>query len=217
MIRSLIVFLLMLGSLTACQKNAPVFQEVYSNNFETNTLDKIQGGKLDIWLGNKVLGRYNNDGFSLQLSGLGEHTEVEVSFDLNIHDGWDGNVMGDATNRIGPDLWNMQIDGLEQMNTTFSNRACVFGYCFQQAYPQNYPYHNDPRLGASNGNLPGFCIPQTPAGGGTALYKIKKRIFHKKSTFVLSCRDVLQDSTVPDKLCEESWSIDNLVIKLINQ
>ena len=67
---------------------------IYENNFENENLQEIDGGSIMSYNNTKVIGNYNNDGFTLHLSDLGAHDYVYISFDLYIHGSWDGNFNG---------------------------------------------------------------------------------------------------------------------------
>ena len=211
-----LLFFLCLILFGSCAKDYRNQAEVYSNDFEQNNLTGISGGEIETFNNSKVLGRYNNSGFELSLNNLPEHDMVEISFDLYIHDAWDGNKEGEDGIVDGPDLWEMMLDGKNYIKTTFSNVPCGTGtFCEPQSYPHNYPNNNNnPKTGAANRNLPGVC---NMAGvvGGTSLYKIVKQIKHSDQQHILKCIDQLKQSNAPDPKCDESWSVDNIKIKAI--
>ena len=64
---------------------------VYENDFESNSLENIDGGGFSNFNNTTVIGDYNNDGFTLFLEDVGKHDYLFVSFDLYIHGTWDGN------------------------------------------------------------------------------------------------------------------------------
>ncbi|MBC7744688.1 MAG: hypothetical protein H7096_06260 [Flavobacterium sp.] len=184
---------------------------MYSNNFETSDLINISGGILTNFNNTTVLGRYNKAGFGLQISDLPAHELVEISFDLYIHDSWDGN----GIEPDGPDIWKLEVEGVNYINTTFSNKECPYT-CFPQSYPFNYLNSNQqPKNGAYFPQLPGFCL-WSDRSGGSSMYKIVKRIRHSSASFSLRCLDELVQSNTADKLCDESWSLDNLIVKTID-
>jgi len=197
--------------LTTCKKFPQEERVVYTNDFEQTDLKGISGGVLAVFNGSKMLGRYNNSGFNLSLDNLPKHDLIKITFDLYIQDSWDGNSKGDGKVIAGPDLWQMKLDGDTYINTTFSNTICNGVYCLMQSYPHNYPYNNEPKTGVLQGDLPGVChfsgIP-----GGTSLYRIERIISHKKNTLFLEFQDMLKQSNVTNPLCDESWSMDNLII-----
>ncbi|NRF39164.1 hypothetical protein [Pedobacter foliorum] len=206
----LIIFCLIL--LNSCTKDVRNQVEVYSNDFEQSDLENILNGVLTTYNNTRVIGRYNNGGFSLSLKDLPKHDLVEVTFDLYIHDSWDGNQNKD--NIDGPDIWRLIIDEKEYINTTFSNNPCITGQaCIPQSYPNDYPnYNNVSRQGAYRINLPGVCHNV----GGTTLYKIKKNFSHSKSSLLMQCLDKLVQTNSDDPLCDESWSVDNIKVKVIS-
>lgn len=200
----------------SCAKEVKSEQEVYFNDFETGSLNGLTNGIITTYNGTKVLGRYNFSGFDLLLTDLPKHKLVEISFDLYIHDTWDGNRTGNDID--GPDLWKFKVDGNLYINTSFSNAACDnSGFCPPQSYPDTYPnsYHN-PKTGAADVSLPGACyLAGQP--GGTTLYKIRKVIEHSKTSLLMQCIGELiqtNDGIIPE--CDESWSVDNLRVKAID-
>ncbi len=208
-----LIFIL-LFTLSSCSKTVQKATEVYFNDFETGNLDDIKNGYLYEYNGSTVLGRYNQSGFELLLTNLPTHDLIEISFDLFIHDSWDGNKLGiDGVD--GPDIWKMLIDEELYINASFLNIACVNAngvFCPPQSYPANYPNSNNyPRKGAYRINLPGACHPE----GTTTWYKITKTISHSKSTLLLQCVDQLVQKNTDDPNCDESWSIDNIKVNAI--
>ncbi|MDB4926288.1 hypothetical protein [Mucilaginibacter sp.] len=188
---------------------------VYNNDFETNNLSNIRNGFLEQYNGSTVLGRYNcNDNkgyFNLTLNNLPKHDLITISFDLYIHDSWDGNKSAPD----GPDIWQMLVDGNLYVNTTFSNSICpAGGFCSPQSYPNDYPNnYNNPKTGAYRTDLPGVCLSAGP--NGTTQYKITKTFRHTNNTLLLQCLDKLVQPNSPDPKCDESWSVDNINIKAI--
>ena len=203
------VSLFLFFSISSCSEALQEETVVYSNTFESNDLAGISDGKVVTYQQNRVLGRYNSDGFILNLSNLPKHDMVEVSIDLYIHDSWDGN---DITGS-GPDIWQMKVDGELFINTTFSN--CNLGLCLPQSYPLSFLNNkNAARTGATSTNLPGVCL--LSGNSGTSLYKISKKIRHSGGQLKLQCLDMLIEEKSFDRLCDESWSADNIVVKVIS-
>lgn len=188
---------------------------IYSNDFESNNLTGIENAVVSKFNNSNVLGQYNsnvNKGFfKLTVNNLPKHDLVTVSFDLYIHDTWDGNVQS----ADGPDIWQMLVDGATYVKATFSNGDCQPGYfCPPQSYPFNYPNsYNNPKKGASRTDLPGICGLAGP--NGTTLYKITKTFSHSSGTLVLHCLDALIQAGTADQMCDESWSVDNINIKAV--
>lgn len=211
-----ILCILALPLMFSCAKSVSSDVEVYSNDFQSGDLTGITKGEIGTFNGSNVLGQFNNGGFDLSLKDLPAHDMVEVTFDLYIHDNWDGNIQM-QDNVAGPDLWRMQVDGQTYINTTFSNATCIAGnICPPQSYPADYPNNNNnPRVGAQSVRLPGVCA-QVKSPTGTSLYKIKKRIAHTSANLLLQCDDKLLQKNVEDPKCDESWSVDNIKVRVIN-
>lgn len=200
--------------LISCKKTIRSEVEVYNNNFETGNLSNIQNGIIGQFNASSILGQYNNGNFALTVNNLPKHDLVTVNFDLYIHDSWDGNKSAPD----GPDIWEMLVDGNPYINTTFSNDPCATGggiFCAPQAYPFDYPNsdHN-PKSGAYKTNLPGFCSKKNDPNG-TTMYKIEKTFRHSNSSLLLQCLDQLVQTNTSDPKCDESWSVDNIIIKTI--
>lgn len=198
----------------ACKTEVSRTVVVYNNDFESNNLTNITNGLTATYNGSTVLGRYNsnvNKGFfDLSINNLPKHDLVIVTFDLYIHDSWDGNKSAPD----GPDIWEMKVDGNTYIYATFANFQCSpTAICSPQSYPDNYPnfYHN-PKTGAYATNLPGICN----AANSTTLYKISKTFRHSSSSLILECSDKLIQTNATDKLCDESWSVDNLKVQAVS-
>ena len=202
---------------------------VYDNDFELENLSEIDGGTTSIYNNSTVLGNFNNDGFTLHLKDTGDHDYVFISFDLYIHGTWDGNFNGFPENDK-PDKWIMELDpemdlikdnSIDKFITTFSNSPCFSNYCLRQSYPENYPFENNPKTGAQSVNLPKKCT-NSFYGSETSLYKIEKVFQHSGSAVVIRFYDELyqpnaiDDFGVNQSKCDESWSLDNLKVRVIS-
>jgi len=212
MIKKILFFIISLFFISSCNKNVSREVEVYHNDFETNDLTNITNGVISTYNHSAVLGQYNNGNFILTLNNLPKHDIITITFDLYIHDSWDGN----KTAPDGPDIWRMFINGDPFINTTFSNAPCSKGnFCSPQSYPNDYPNdNNNPRAGAYRVNLPGVCSWKTDPNG-TTLYKISKTFKNSESKLVLQCVDKLVQTNTDDPKCDESWSVDNISVKAI--
>jgi hypothetical protein len=204
----LVAFLFIIVS---CKTHVSNEATVYNNDFESNSLQGITNGVIEQFNGTNVLGRYNNGYFNLALNNLPKHDLITISFDLYIHDSWDGN----KRDLDGPDIWQMVVDGNAFINTTFSNNSFRPGdFTSPQSYPFNYPNnYNNPKTGAFRTNLPGVCDTIGPKI--TSQYKITKTFAHKSGTLVLQCLDKLVQTNATDPKCDESWSVDNISVKAI--
>ena len=205
-ILSLVLFL-------SCNTHVSNEVVVYNNDFEAADLSNITGGVISQYNGSAVLGQYNKGFFELTVNNLPKHDLIKISFDLYIHDTWDGNKQAPD----GPDIWQMIVDGGMYINTTFSNDPCTGDFCSPQSYPFDYPNNlHNPKTGAYRTDLPGVCSKQNIIGW-TTQYKIVKTITHANKTLILQCLDKLVQSNGPSnqQKCDESWSVDNINIQAI--
>ena len=195
--------------LLSCTKNLTQLNVIYQNDFNRSSLNNIvtfdfygaTKDKIFIFNGSKVLGPFNNAGADFNIDSIPEHNILEISFDLYIHDNWEGN----KPTPIGiPDLFVLKYDGNPRFMTTFSNNNQ-----YQQAFPDWYPQVANPALGnAIQNDLPGRCAWKDRKNG-TTMYKIVRQFPHSNNSFQLSLSDALQPF---QSECEKSWSIDNLKI-----
>ncbi len=198
--------------LTSCIKSGYTEAVVYDSNFASGDTLHLKGAILWKWNNQTIVGRYNNGGFELNLSNLPKHTAVEITATPYFHDSWDGSSNVGAID--GPDLWRMTVDGQDLVYSTFSNSVCNPLYCLQQSYPLFYGYVNNPPFTNSVQTLPG--VGHCSSVDVTSVYKIVKTISHTSSNIKISFRDFLVQTNVSNKLCDESWSLSGLTIKLIN-
>jgi len=199
-------------TLFSCEKELNKVALVYENDFETTDLKSITGGILHTFDGETMLGNYNNDGFTLALNKIGEHRTILVTFDLYLHDSWDGN----AASPDGPDLWVMELDAPERVEsnpnyfrTSFSNSNC--SNCDYQSFPGVFPSNKSPRSGASSERIAGLCHLST-SRNGTTRYAIEKTFQHTGNALVIQFYDELLQLNSPNPICDESWSLDNLKV-----
>ncbi|MAR78124.1 MAG: hypothetical protein CMD43_04175 [Gammaproteobacteria bacterium] len=222
-------FFIILIILNSCSYPEMIRNElIYSNDFEDEKLEKIDGGGLSKFNNTNVIGNFNNDGFTLFLDDIGDHDYVFVSFDLYIHGSWDGNFNGFPENDK-PDKWIIEFKpdmdlfkdpSSEKFVTTFSNSPCWSNYCLRQSYPNNYPYENNPKTGSFKVDLERVCLNNF-FGGNTTLYQIEKGFKSSGDNIVIRFYDELYQPNaidkngIPQQKCDESWSLDNLSIRVI--
>ena len=94
-----------------------------------------------------------------------------------------------------------------------------FNYCLRQSYPESYPSENNPKTGSFKTNLKKIC-ESSFFGDKTTLYKIEKGFRSSGSNIVVRFFDVYQPNAIdkdgiPQNKCDESWSMDNLRIRVI--
>ena len=216
------IFLLLLISVFSCSTSDDQLQRnelVYNNDFESGDLDAIDGAVLMTFNNTTVLGNYNNDGFTLNLNNIGPHDFIYISFDLYIHDSWDGNFNNIDPDQ--PDSWYIElrpdIDTYPTIpfnvwETSFSNSVCNTAFCLRQSYPDIFPFENLPREGSSR-FLPGLCSLESDFDG-TTLYTIEKGFEHTGNALLIRFYDQLYQPNSTDQRCDESWSLDNLKVRV---
>ena len=225
LILALLVFLV----INSCSYPEMIRNEIiYKNDFEKNDLKNIDGGGIMKYNDSYVLGNFNNDGFTLFLESIGDHDYVFISFDLYIHGSWDGNFNGFSENDK-PDKWVMEFNpdmtlfkdpSADKFVTTFSNSSCFTNYCLRQSYPEPYPFENNPKTGNFKTDLTEVCS-NNYFGGKTTLYKLEKGFKSRGKNVVIRFYDELYQPNaidkngIPQQKCDESWSIDNLTIRVI--
>jgi hypothetical protein len=212
------VFFILLGYLfssfvfTSCEDTLMERVVVYSDDFSSvdeNT--PVANAKWHEFNGDTVLGWYNAEEISVNLSGLPKHNTIEITVELLVHDSWDGN----PDNVGGPDFWYLLLDDEEIINTTFSNSPCGSNYCIYQAYPENYPRTFEPKTGAADGGLPGRC-QYKDLPGWTSKYEIKRLVEHQGNSLSVLIGDRLkQENTSSNPSCDESWSISRIEISAL--
>jgi len=230
-------FILLLFSLfiNSCSYPKLIGNELfYQNDFENSSFNEIDGAIISSYNNTNVIGDYNNGGFTLHLKDLPDHHYMYISFDLYIHGSWDGNKNGFSEEIHGfkdkPDLWIMELEpgikdhsnlDFKKFQTTFSNSPCFTNYCLRQSYPNTYPFSNSPKKGAVKIGLKEHCITDGWNNQKTTLYKIEKGFNHNNNALIVRFYDQLfQPNAINSKgetieKCDESWSLDNLKIRLI--
>ena len=209
-----LLYLLVPFIFISCSKNLQKDTVVYENNFEDSRVNGIYNSVITNFNGSNVLGRYNTGGFDLSIDSLPEHDLIQVSFDLYIHDNWKGNSPSGI--KDSSDIWIMNFDGNNEKYTTFSNNQCPGGNCKYQAFPGNFPFPDNPAGANSQVTVfPGACALKELMGG-TKKYRITRTTYHTAPTFHLGCyAQLFAHQGSLDPLCDASWSVDNLVIKVI--
>ena len=191
---------------------------VYDNNFESEDYTGIEGVFVSVFEGNRVMGFFNKRGFNLNLSDLPDHDFIHLTFDLYIHDSWEGNASLEGEALDEKDSWVLEIDAAKNQKTrdniyyetTFSNSFCIPGFCYTQSFPDQFPSTNDARkevAEVTNGRCSWLDTPN-----GTSIYKMDLVFQHTDRNAVLSFYDKLNGN-----LCDESWSLDNLSVSLIKK
>ncbi len=173
----------------------------YSQDFQTLSYPNWNTNSSINYSGSRILGPFANDSITLNLTGLATHDSVLVTFDLFIHDTWEGDCSSN-----GPDRFRFKNGNTNVINTTFSNTTGCNQAFSASGLPGSFP----PKSGASGINLLNRCQP----GATTTKYTITRRFRHTSSDLALSWIGDLRDLVDNSTKCNESWSIDNLNIQI---
>jgi len=198
---------------TSCIKSGYDEAVVYNNNFNTGDKTGLEGAILYKYNGTNIIGRYNNGGFSLNLTNLPKHKAIQIEVVPYFHNSWDGNNSYGGID--GPDIWRMQADGMDLVNSTFSNSPCNALYCLFQSYPVKYGIVNNPPMTDAIRIFEGTADNCSGINTSSA-YRIVKTITHSSDKLNLNFRDFLVQTNVPRPICDESWSMSSIVVKVIN-
>ena len=213
MFKSFLYASLCISLFTSCRKSGYDETVVYNSNFNTGDQTGLNGAILYKYNGANIIGRYNNGGFSLNLSNLPKHKAIQIEVVPYFHNSWDGNNNYGGID--GPDIWTMYADGQELVRSTFSNSPCEPLYCLFQSYPVRYSTVNNPPMTDAAKIFEG-TVDNCSGINTSSMYRIVKTITHNNSTLNLSFRDFLVQTNVPNPICDESWSMASIVVKVIN-
>jgi gliding motility-associated-like protein len=167
---------------------------LYFNDFENLIGSEFSATTTMSFSGSSVLGNFGDQTITLSLSSL-PIDSIRLSFDLWIHDSWDGNNSLD-----GPDSLSISWNQNSLLHTTFSNQTGGI-----QSYPNNYPVNNPSKTGSI---LSASSLCSWPE---SSKYRLSFDINNTSSIAVISF-----DGTPGQGLCDESWSIDNVLIEGLN-
>ena len=197
---------------SSCEKQFPAETLVYDNEFKGAKIDNASGALLYNYNGQFFVGRYNKGGFTVTVKNLPKHNAIQIEAQPYFHDSWDGN--NNIAGIDGPDMWSMTADGTSLVNATFSNSPCNALYCLFQSYPGDYGIINNPPLTEAYQITGGACF--TGIQSISSVYRIVKTFPHERNEVVVSFRDNLVQTNVASPLCDESWSMGSLRIKVLN-
>jgi len=186
-------------------------QVIYMNDFEGVVGPEWSNTSTDVTpVGNRrYLGQFGNQTINLTLTSLPSHTDITLSFDLFIIRSWDGNTSIFSGQTVGPDVWDLSVDGLPApvAHTTFTNWDSLG---FRQAYPDAYPGGDHPaRAGAVENNTLGIIY----SGGITtvmdSVYRLNFTFPHSASSLIVHF-----SASGLQALFDESWGIDNVEVSV---
>lgn len=168
--------------------------------------------------GAKFLGTFGNQAVSLNLSGITvPHNAIQVSFDLYTLMSWDGSTMnaaGSSQFQGAPDFFDLLLDGVTLLHTTFSNNSSsTTGDMQSQAYPNNFDYGmNAPFTGSIAHNTLGYSSPTNSIGQSfqDATYHITFTVANSSDTFQALFQQFATNGAL--KNGGERFGIDNITV-----
>ena len=160
----------------------------------------------------RFLGQFGNNTVTLSLTGLGDHSLVQLSFDLFVIRSWDGNDTSYYIGQyMGPDKWSVGVqNGPTLLYTTFSNSTGSTPNDYQ-AYPDSYPggVHQG-YTGAAEINSLGYYGPLYNSPKQDAVYNLSFVFPHSGSSLTLYFFGQGLQS-----LSDESWGLDNVNVEFV--
>ncbi|MFC1997304.1 GEVED domain-containing protein [Chloroflexota bacterium] len=192
-----------------------VLEIIYEDDFEDGSaLDWCESYPISSAPnGANFLGEFNNKKVCIDFSGIPDHKRVIIEYDLYLIRSWDGNVkilnraemfkvMSPGDLRIGPDIWMFDIDGQNQLNTTFSNWNDT-----TQAFPGSYPGNSYPSFtGAEAVNQLGYFFNHYPED---SIYHFRFVLDHTDPNLLLEFM-----ASGLQNIKDESWGIDNVKVTI---
>lgn len=156
--------------------------------------------------GSTVLGRFDNGTVTLTLNGLNMGDLVTLDFDLFVLDSWDG-----TNGTYGPDRFKVAMDGVDVLDTTFSNVSF-----YTQDYPNPfgtgsfaYQTNADDKDASAGGTLPnGFY--------GNSLYKFGGGLNPSFSAIAGGPSMTISFTGMNlQGVGDESWALDNVKVNAV--
>ena len=177
------------------------YQNQYGQNFENLPFSGWNQQISFNFNSTNVLGPFYNDSLVYLATSLPKHDSVRVTFDLYIHDTWEGECSSG-----GKDKLKFYGGSKIQMDASFSNTPSCQQTYSNLGIPGLYPAEND----ASKNNLSRRCTNTSK----TTRYSITKTFAHTSGKLDLSWVGGLNDLPGNQTICDESWSVDNIQIEL---
>lgn len=174
-------------------------QQAHRQNFEAGIFTNYSSTDSFTYNGTKVFGPFANDSVTYTMNAIPRHDSITVSFDLYLHDSWEGNC---AT--VGEDRFKFMVNNNTLLNETFSNSLTCNQSYSSTGISGSYPAFT----GAVASGLPQRCL----SGSSSSKYTITKSFAHSASSLVFSWLGALRDTSANLGKCNESWSLDNIVI-----
>jgi len=195
---------LSLVALTWCIFSAAARGDIiYSNDFQgpvggewSNTATATSPS------GRTFLGQFGNGSVTLTLSGLGAHTDINLSFDLYLLGTWSGIHPSFG----GPDSITVQADGTPLLSSSFTNKS-------SPAFQQNYP---DQLGGATHPGFTGAAEVNTLGYNPDSVYHLDLALEHSASTLSITFTGNFKPPFGVDKNSIKTWGLDNVVVESLN-
>jgi hypothetical protein len=200
MFKSFLTTALCIALFASCTKSGYDEAVVYNSNFNTGDKTGLDGAIFYNYNGANVIGRYNNGGFTLDLTNLPKHKAIQIEVVPYFHNSWDGNNNFGGID--GPDIWTMYADGQELVRSTFSNSPCEPLYCLFQSYPVRYSSVNNPPMTDAVKRFEGTADNCSGINTSSA-YRIVKTMVHTSDKLNINFRDFLIQTNVPNPICDE--------------
>lgn len=213
------LFVLILALASGCLRGQPEEKIIFDLDFEDDRISQgesfLQFGatasqKYFNFNGSRVLGRFARAGIDILFENLEEHDFVEVSYDLYIHDNWEGNGLRGN----GEDVIILNIGPTTVFFSSILNTKCIDQSCTGvQSFPNIIRTISNPEnADVADPTLPGVC-KWAGEVGGTKKIRVEERRFHSASDLRVNIAADIKDAGAD--FCNKSWSIDNLQIKTI--
>ena len=180
--------------------------QIYYNDFEDSVGIAWSDTTTYAFVNTKLLGPFENQSVDLNLTNLPVNDSVSISFDLYIHDTWEGLQLNVFQIPIpgSSDRWKLELVQSNTIQgsfeTSFSTHASG-----NQSYPDVFFTSNPANSGAMLTGLPSRCYNHP---NGSTKYSITKTFYSNSTTGKISFKS-LQNQGV----CDESWGIDNVMIR----
>ena len=176
-------------------------QTQYTQNFTTLPYTNWSSANNINYNGSRVLGPFANDSINFNLGALPNHDSLTVTFDLYIHDTWEGDC-----SLVGSDRFRLKNGNQAILDASFSNNVG----CTQSYNSNGIAGSYAAKTSATQSNLPLRCN----LNGTTTKYTITRTFAHSTASLALSFIGDLKDTADNSSLCDESWSIDNIQIQV---
>jgi hypothetical protein len=147
---------------------------------------------------------------TLSLNALPGHDTVQVNFLFLAAKSWDGN----SPFFFGSDVFQVSLDGVVGLTTSFSN----FPEFFTQSYPGTFPFSNVPgQTGAVEANKLGYTYFGASGTDPTFLDRERNAVYNITLSFAhtASNLDLTFQTFGLEGWENEGWGLDNLTVSTV--